>query len=66
MRHQNHGLSTMVKSIFDCGQSTDDTLVVGDVFVGVERDVKVDLIIVNKRYQYLGGDYDYDWWVIWW
>lgn len=36
----------MFDSVFDGRQSADNALVVGDLFVGVERDVEVDLVVV--------------------
>lgn len=41
--HEDDGLCAVVDSIFDGGDCADDALVVGDLFVGVERDVEVDL-----------------------
>lgn len=41
--HQNDGLSSVLDGMLDGGQSTDNTLVVGDVLVRIERDVEVDL-----------------------
>lgn len=43
VRHEDHGLGAIVEGVLDCGESTDNSLVVGDVLVGVERDVEVDL-----------------------
>jgi len=44
MRHENDGLGAIIDSVLDCGKGADNALVVGDVLVGVERDVKVDLV----------------------
>jgi len=44
MRHEDDGLGAIVDSVLDCGKSADYALVVGDVLVGVERDVEVDLV----------------------
>lgn len=41
--HEDDGLSSVLDGILDCGESTDNTLVVGDVLVRVEGDVEVDL-----------------------
>lgn len=41
--HENDGLGAIVEGVLDGGEGTDDTLVVGDVLVTVERDVEVDL-----------------------
>lgn len=41
--HQDDGLGAIVDGMLDGGDSTNDTLVVGDLFVLVERDVEVDL-----------------------
>lgn len=43
MRHQDDSLGAIVEGILDGGQGTDDALVVGDLLVGVERDIEVDL-----------------------
>jgi hypothetical protein len=42
MRHEDHGLGSVVDGIFDSGEGANDALIVGD-FVAVERDVEVDL-----------------------
>lgn len=42
--HQHDGLGAVVDSILDGGQSTDDTLGVGDLQVLVEGDIEVDLL----------------------
>lgn len=42
--HEDDGLGAMVDSVLDGGESTDDTLVVGDVLVTVEGDVEVNLV----------------------
>lgn len=41
--HEDDSLGTLLDGILDSGQSTNDTLVVGDLLVGIERDVEVDL-----------------------
>jgi hypothetical protein len=41
--HEDDSLSSVLGGILDCGKSTDNALVVGDLLVGVERDVEVDL-----------------------
>jgi hypothetical protein len=41
--HEDDGLGAMLEGVLDGGESTDNSLVVGDVLVGVERDVEVDL-----------------------
>lgn len=41
--HQDHRLGAVADGILDGGESTDNTLVVGDLLVLVERDVEVDL-----------------------
>lgn len=41
--HEDDGLGAVLEGILDGGEGTDDALVVGDVLVGVERDVEVDL-----------------------
>lgn len=41
--HEDDGLGSIVNGVLDGGQSTDDTLVVGDVLVGIEGDVEIDL-----------------------
>jgi hypothetical protein len=43
MGHEDDGLSAVLGGILDCGKSTDDALVVGDLLVGVEGDVEVNL-----------------------
>lgn len=45
--HQDDGLGAVVDGIFDGGQGTDNSLVVGDFLFGVEGDVEVDLWIVS-------------------
>ena len=42
--HQDDGLGAIVEGVLDGGEGTNDTLVVGDALVGVERDVEVDLV----------------------
>lgn len=44
MGHQNDGLGAVVNGIFDCGQGTDNSLVVGDFHSGVKGDVEIDLL----------------------
>ena len=41
--HEDDGLGAILDGVLDGGEGTDDTLVVGDVLVGVEGDVEVDL-----------------------
>jgi hypothetical protein len=41
--HQDDGLGAIVDGVLDGGDGTDNTLGVGDVLVGVKRDVEVDL-----------------------
>jgi len=43
VRHEDDGLGAIVEGVLDGGEGTDNSLVVGDVLVGVERDVEVDL-----------------------
>jgi hypothetical protein len=43
VRHEDDGLGTIFEGVLDGGEGTDNSLVVGDVLVGVERDVEVDL-----------------------
>lgn len=43
MGHEDDGLGAIVEGVLDGGEGTDNSLVVGDVLVGVERDVEVDL-----------------------
>jgi len=43
MAHEDDGFGAVVARIFDGGEGADDALVVCDLLVGVERDVKVDL-----------------------
>lgn len=43
MAHQNDGLGAILNGILDGGESTDDTLVVGDVLFLVKRNIEVDL-----------------------
>ena len=42
-RKEKDSERTILEGILDGGEGTDDALVVGDVLVGVERDVEVDL-----------------------
>lgn len=41
--HEDNGLGAILNGVLDGGQGTDDTLVVGDFLLVVERDVEVDL-----------------------
>lgn len=41
--HQDDGLGAIVDSVLDGGNGTGNTLVIGDLLVGVEGDVEVDL-----------------------
>jgi hypothetical protein len=41
--HEDDGLGALLDGILDGGQSTDDTLGVGDLLLVIERDVEVDL-----------------------
>jgi hypothetical protein len=52
MGHENDGLGTIVDGILDRRQSTDDSLVVGDLGVGllVKWDVEVDLCIDKNQF----------------
>lgn len=43
--HEDDGLGAILDGVFDGGEGTDDTLVVGDLLVGVEGDVEVDLAV---------------------
>jgi hypothetical protein len=43
MAHEYDGLRAVVAGIFDRGEGADYALVVGDLLVGVEGDVEVDL-----------------------
>jgi len=43
MAHEDNSFGSVVASMFDRGESADDALVVGDLLVGVEWDVEVDL-----------------------
>lgn len=43
MRHQHHRLGTVVDGVLDGGDRTGDALRVGDLLVGIEGDVEVDL-----------------------
>jgi hypothetical protein len=43
VRHENHCLGAIVDGVLDGGESTDDTLGVGDVLVCVQGNVEVDL-----------------------
>lgn len=47
--HEDNSLGAVVDGILDGGDGTGDTLGVGDVLVGVERDVEVDLNIEKRR-----------------
>ena len=43
MGHQNHGLGSVVNGIFDCWDSSGDTLCVCDILIRIERNVEIDL-----------------------
>jgi hypothetical protein len=43
MGHQDHGLCAMVNSILDCWDGSGNTLGVGNLLIGIERDVEIDL-----------------------
>ena len=43
VRHEDDRLGAILNGVLDGGESSNDTLVVGDVLVGVKRDVEVDL-----------------------
>lgn len=43
--HEDNGFGAIVACVLDGGECADDALVVGDLLVGVERDVEVDLEI---------------------
>lgn len=43
--HEDNRLGAILDGVLDGGQGTDDTLVVRDVLVGIERDVEVDLLV---------------------
>lgn len=43
MGHEDDGFGAMIGGILDGGEGADDTLVVGDVLIGVQGDVEVDL-----------------------
>lgn len=47
--HENNSLGAIVDGVLDGRDGTGNALVVGDVLVGVERDVEVDLYMVSKR-----------------
>jgi len=46
--HEDNGLGAIVDGVLDGRDGTGNTLVVGDVLVGVERDVEVDLYMVSR------------------
>lgn len=46
--HEDNGLGAIVDSVLDGRDGTGNALIVGDVLVGVERDVEVDLYTVSK------------------
>jgi alpha-acetolactate decarboxylase len=52
MGHENDGFGTIVDGILDRRQSTNDSLVVGDLGVGllVEWDVEVDLCMDDNQF----------------
>jgi hypothetical protein len=43
VRHENHGFGAIVDGIFDGWHCTNNSLVVGDLFVPVEWDIEVNL-----------------------
>ena len=43
MGHQDNSLCPIIKGIFDGWDSADNTLVVGDLALSIERDVEVNL-----------------------
>ena len=43
MGHENDGFGAMVGGVLDGREGADDTLVVGDVLIGVQGDVEVNL-----------------------
>jgi hypothetical protein len=43
MGHENHSLGTMVNGIFNCWDGTSDTLVIGDLLIGVKGYIEVYL-----------------------
>lgn len=43
VRHEDHCLGTIFDCVLDRGKGTDNALVVGDLLVGIQRDVEVDL-----------------------
>lgn len=45
MGHEDNGLSTIVDGIFDGGEGSDNTLVVGHLLVRVKRNIEVDLFV---------------------
>ena len=47
--HEDNGLGAIVDGVLDGRDGTGNTLVIGDVLVGVERDVEVDLCIWSAR-----------------
>jgi hypothetical protein len=53
MRHEDHSLGTIVDGILDGRDGAGDTLVVGNVLVGIEGNVEVDLAVmlgdISKR-----------------
>ena len=48
MRHEHHGLGAVVDGILDGRDRAGDSLVVGDLLVGVEGDVEVDLLVSSQ------------------
>lgn len=48
MRHEDHGFGAVVNGILDRRDGARDALVVGDLLVGVERDIEVDLVKEHK------------------
>ena len=50
MGHEDDGLGAIVDSVLDGGDGTGDALGVGDVLVGVEGDIEVDLFSVACQF----------------
>jgi hypothetical protein len=49
MGHENNGLRAMVNGVFDCWDSSGDTLGIRDLLVCIERDIEVDLVRSHPR-----------------
>jgi hypothetical protein len=47
--HENDGLGALFNGILNGGKSTNNTLVVGDLLVGVKRDVEVNLMMSSHQ-----------------